>query len=91
MRGITGIPEDEPIKWKLTFRSGGVTTFLKIYFDLMTMARSIRSAMGDQAAQIQAQDRFYKEVADAYTDPNDPSVVYLTEDCNEFLARRRAK
>mmetsp|Transcript_46067 Transcript_46067/g.76737 ORF Transcript_46067/g.76737 Transcript_46067/m.76737 type:complete len:244 (-) Transcript_46067:466-1197(-) len=64
-------------RFKITFNEGGVGTFLPMFFSLMAEAHNRLSQ--DRVPQFVEQVRTGTIVQQAYIDPNDPSVLYITQ------------
>ncbi|RLO01354.1 hypothetical protein DYB28_003702 [Aphanomyces astaci] len=58
-----------PIHWKVSFNNGGTGTFLTMFLKLMEQKKK-----GDIDASFVA-----KQQQKAFVDPNDPSVIYVTQ------------
>ena len=88
---MTGTSEPLPggltdeIKWTLTFKEGGVGTFLPLFFRLVHEMRR-RMAQESQpqyehnfAAPPVAQQVVQQIIGAAYVDPNDPTKLYVSQ------------
>jgi hypothetical protein len=88
---MTGTSEPLPggltdeIKWTLTFKEGGVGTFLPLFFRLVQEMRR-RMAQESQSqyehnftAPPVAQQVVQQIIGSAYVDPNDPTKLYVSQ------------
>jgi hypothetical protein len=72
----------EDIKWCLSFRNGGVGTFLRLFYQLLT---EMRQRMGQPAGQSSTgplpvpQAVAVQLVNAAFVDPSDPSKLYVSQ------------
>ncbi|ETV79268.1 hypothetical protein H257_07328 [Aphanomyces astaci] len=65
----TNYDDVTPIHWKVSFNNGGTGTFLTVFLKLMEQKKK-----GDIDASFVA-----KQQQKAFVDPNDPSVIYVTQ------------
>lgn len=75
-----GLTED--IKWCLSFKDGGVGTFLPLFFRLLMEMRSRMAAPANYAHTEQAaipQVVAQQIVGAAYVDPSDPTKLYVSQ------------
>lgn len=63
--------------FKIWFMSGGFGTFVPTYLKMIHSAQKNQRKMIDQNMMMAFQSGNYKQVG--YTDPNDPSVIYLEQ------------
>lgn len=81
--GFSGAHE---LRWKLTFKNGGVGTFLPIFFRLMEYiknhmsqqvgeAKEAADGEGEEVGLLNPMQA--RQIAEGYMDPNDPSHVYM--------------
>lgn len=67
-----------PAKFKITFNAGGVGTFLRLFFPMMERVHAANEAQR-QAFFNQVENGKFVRSQQAYFDPSDPSVVYVTQ------------
>ena len=73
----------DEIKWTLTFKEGGVGTFLPLFFRLLGEMRHRMSAESHYDHNFEqppvAQQVVQQIVGAAYVDPNDPTKLYVSQ------------
>lgn len=67
-----------PHAFKMSFIEGGVGTFLPLYFTFITLAREAEKNR-KSAEQLSSHEDINTKVAQAFVDPSDPTLVYLTQ------------
>jgi len=73
------------IKWCLSFKEGGVGTFLPVFFRLLAEMRSLMAQPPAQSLAQQPQrlpvpqSAAMSIVQAAYIDPNDPTRLYVSQ------------
>eukprot|EP00898_Chlorokybus_atmophyticus_P004237 jgi/Chlat1/4814/Chrsp31S04862 len=87
---LDGVPHD----FKLSFREGGVGTFLPLFYAMLASSRQQQSQQQQQQSQQQQQQQQQQyapsapppptsmvqdAVNNAFVDPSDPSVLYLSQ------------
>ncbi|KAF0715392.1 Aste57867_3395 [Aphanomyces stellatus] len=58
-----------PIRWKVSFNNGGTGTFLAVFLKLMEQKKK----------EAEVDEEFIRKQQKAFVDPNDPSIIYVTQ------------
>ena len=74
----TGSRLPNPAKFSLKFNSGGVGTFLRLFFTMMEKFRDENEARR-RAFFNEVENGKFQQAQKAYFDPSDPSVVYVSQ------------
>jgi hypothetical protein len=78
----------ETLKWKISFKNGGVGTFLPIFFRLREYIERNNMRIRDMEQEGKEADESdslinpmqARQICEAFADPNDPSHVYIVND-----------
>ena len=70
----------DEIKWTLTFKDGGVGTFLPLFFRLLSEMRTRMSQPAAPATpEVLSAADAQQILRAAYVDPSDPSKLYVSQ------------
>ena len=64
------------VKWRLTFRKGGVGTFLSLFMKLMKYVEASANENRNGVEMAMAEDDC-RRIQEGFQDPNDPSVMFI--------------
>ena len=81
---LDGSGLEHDVKWCLSFRNGGVGTFLRLFYQLLQemrnrMSQQQQPAAGTPAATPVPADVAMGFVQAAFVDPSDPTKLYVSQ------------
>ena len=68
------------ISWCITFKDGGVGTFLPLFLRLLAQMRATMRQPAQQTTPVVSQAFVQTLVGSAYVDPSDPTCLYVSKE-----------